>query len=174
MKKNEVKQTIEQVVRVEYIAEDGQIFYGVDGEEECRKYEESALFAVSKKLRRLNNKYASEYDLNENGSEDNELEIFDIQTKDDLENLRRYLYLRLSKNGASETSIKEMFTSENGRRENFVFDNITAGHEVLIFWGYDQDWGWTYGDGSLNGYFEFIRRKYNTIIAPKESETKSE
>lgn len=173
MKKNEIKKTVEQVVGVEYISEDGHIFYGADAEEECRKYEESALFAVSKKLRRLNNGYASEYSLNENGSEDNELEIFDIQTKEDLENLRRYLYLKASKNGAGETSIKEMFTSENGRRENFVFDNITVGHEVLIFWGYDQDWGWTYGDGSLDGYFEFIRRKYNTIITPEEPETKS-
>ena len=33
MKKNEIKKTIEQVVRVEYIAEDGHIFYGADGEE---------------------------------------------------------------------------------------------------------------------------------------------
>ena len=85
MKKNEIKETIEQVVRVEYVAEDGHVFYGANGEEECRKYEESALFAVSKKLRRLNNGYASEYSLNENGSEDNELEIFDIQTKEYLE-----------------------------------------------------------------------------------------
>ena len=37
MKRNEIKRerTIEEVVRVEYIAEDGQIFYN---EEECKKY----------------------------------------------------------------------------------------------------------------------------------------
>ena len=171
MKKNEIKEMVERVKEVQFVAEDGRVFYD---EAEALKYEESALFAVSKKLKRLHKGYTSEYDLNENGSEDNELEIFDIQTEDDLTNLRRYLYLKMSKNGASETSIKEAFTSENGRRENFVFDNITAGHEVLIFWGYDQDWGWTYGDGSLNGYLNFVKGKYNRIIATAEPETKSE
>ena len=175
MKKNEIKKTIEveQVVRVEYIAEDGHIFYGADGEEECRKYEESALFAVSKELKRLNVKPATEYSLMESGSEENELEIFDIQTSEDLENLRRYLYLKLTSNGASENTIKELFTSVDGRRKEFVFDNVTIGHEVIVFWSYDQDWAWVYGDGSLDGYFNFLRNKYNKIIAPEEPETKS-
>lgn len=174
MKKNEIKKTIEQVVRVEYISEDGHVFYGADGEEECRKYEESALFAVSKALRRLNIKPATEYSLMESGSEENEIEVFDIQTKEDLENLRRYLYLKLTANGASENTIKELFTSENGHRKDFVFDNVTIGHEVIIFWSYDQDWAWVYGDGSLNGYFDFVKSKYNKIITPEEPETKSE
>ena len=46
MKKNEIKKMVEQVVGVEFVAEDGTIFYN---EAECREYEESALFAVSKK-----------------------------------------------------------------------------------------------------------------------------
>lgn len=64
MRVNEVKQTktIEEVVRTEYIAEDGEVF---SNEEECKKYEESALFAVSKQLKRLDNKKkgASENDI---------------------------------------------------------------------------------------------------------------
>ena len=62
MKTNEVKETREVVVRTEYIAEDGTIFRS---EEECKKYEESALFAISKELKRLDNKEngASEYDI---------------------------------------------------------------------------------------------------------------
>ena len=56
MRVNEIKRTIEEVVRVEYIAEDGQVFYN---EDECKKYEESALFAVSKQLKRLNTKELS-------------------------------------------------------------------------------------------------------------------
>ena len=173
MKKNEIKKTIEQVVRVEYVAEDGTVFYGANGEEECRKYEESALFAVSKKLRRLNNGYASEYSLNETGSEDNELEIFDVQTEEDLENLKRYIYLKLINNGVSEDSAKSFFTAEYEDRKDFVFDNVTIGHEVLVFWSYGQDWVWTYKDGSLEGYFEWLRSKYNKIITPEEPETKS-
>ena len=109
------------------------------------------------------------YDFNEDGSDENGLEIFDVQTEEDLENLRRYLYLTLAKNGASESSINECFTSVDGRREDFVFDNVTCGHEVMIFWSYDKDWFWTYGDGSLEGYFNWLRSKYNKIITPKEN-----
>ena len=163
MKKNEIKKTIEQVVRVEYIAEDGTIFHN---EEECQKYEESALFAVSKKLKRLAN--TTPYNLFEEGSDECGLEIFDVQTEEDLENLRRYLYLTMVKNGASESNINSCFTFDGTSRKDFVFDNVTIGHEVLIFWGYDEDWFWTYKDGSLEGYFSWLRDKYNKIITPKE------
>lgn len=55
MKVNEIRktETIEKLVRTEYIAEDGTIFRS---EEECKKYEESALFAISKELKRLDDK----------------------------------------------------------------------------------------------------------------------
>ncbi len=168
MRKNEIKKTrtIEEVVRTEYVAEDGVVFYN---EEECKKYEESALFAVSKKLKKLNKKWASIYELIENGCEEDELEIFDVQTEEDLDNLRRYLYLKAMKNGASEKSIKECFTSDGEHRVDFVFDNVTIGHEVLIFWAYDNDWFWVYKDGSLDGYFSWIRDRFNKIIASEEN-----
>lgn len=165
MKKNEVKRTIEEVVRVEYIAEDGEIFYN---EEECKKYEESALFVVSKKLKRLSRAGTSQCDFNYDLCEECGLEIFDVQTKKDLENLRRYLYLTLIKNGVSEKSISYPFTSEDGTRTDHVFDSVTVGHEVLIFWAYDKDHFWVYKDGSLEGYFSWLRDRYNKIIAPKE------
>lgn len=166
MKENVIKRTVEQVVRVEYIAEDGQVFYN---EEEAKKYEESALFAVSKKLKRLSDVNTTIYDLLEEGSDEASLEIFDVQTEGDLENLRRYLYLTMMKNGASERSIKDCFTSPDGvNRKDFVFDNVTIGHEVLVFWGYDADWFWVYKDGSLDGYFSWLKEKYTKIITPKE------
>lgn len=165
MKKNEIKRTIEQVVSVEYIAEDGTVFYD---EVECQKYEESALFAVSKKLTRLAN--ASQYDLNEDSSDECRLEIFDVQTEEDLENLRRYLYLSLSKKCIREEYIEDCFTSKNGTRADYVFDSVTSGHEVLIFWSYDEDHFWVYKDGSLEGYFSWLREKYNKIVTPKESD----
>ena len=169
MKINEIKrtETIEKVVRVEYVAEDGQVFYN---EEECKKYEDSALFAVSNKLKRLTNEWTSIFNLIEEGSDECELEIFDVQTEEDLDNLRRYLYLKAMKNGASEKYIKDAFTSPDGiKRKDFVFDNVTIGHEVLIFWGYENAWFWTYKDGSLDGYFSWIRNNFNKIITPKES-----
>jgi hypothetical protein len=166
MKKNEIKRTIEEVLRVEYIAEDGTVFRD---EVECQKYEESALFAVSKKLKKLSGEHTSIYDFNEEGSDECGLEIFDVQTEEDLENLRRYLYLTLTKNGVSEKSIEWCFTSENGTRNDYVFDSVTVGHEVLIFWSYDEDHFWIYKDGSLEGYFNWLREKYTKIITPKEN-----
>ena len=165
MKKNEIKRTIEEVIRVEYIAEDGTVFYN---EEECKAYEKSALFAVSSKLKRLSAVGTSQYDLDNERSEEYELEIFDAQTESDLENLRRYLYLKAIKNGASEKYIKDCFTSIDGTRKDYVFDNVTIGHEVLVFWNYENDWFWVYKDGSLNGYFEWLKEKYTEIITPKE------
>ena len=165
MKRNEIKQMVEQVIRTEYIAEDGEIFYN---EEECKKYEESALFAVSKKLKRLSNTGTSIYDFLEEGSEEMEFEIFDVPTEADLENLRRYLYLMATKHGASEKDIQSCFVSSDGRRKDYVFENVTAGHEVMIFWSYDMDWFWVYKDGSLNGYFEWLRERFVKLTTPKE------
>lgn len=164
MKKNEIKRTIEEVVRVEYIAEDGTVFYN---EEECKKYEESALYVASNNLKRLTTGYTSMYDFNEDGSEDYEVEIFDVQTKEDLDNLKRYLYLKAIKNGASEKYVNDCFTSVNGKRKDYVFDNVTIGHEVMVFWSYEQDWFWVYGDGSINGYCEWLKERFAKIIAPK-------
>ena len=165
MRKNEIKKTVEEIVGVEYIAEDGTVF---NNKEECEKYEKSALFVVSNKLKRLTTKETYINDFNDEGSCDCELEIFDIQTEEDLNNLRRYLYLRAITNGATEESIKGAFTSDDGKRENYVFDNVTIGHEVLIFWSYDEDWFWVYKDGSLNGYFELLKERYDKIVASKE------
>ena len=165
MRKNEIKKTVEEIIGVEYIAEAGTVFNTV---EECEKYEKSALFVVSNKLKRLTTKETYINDFNDEGSCDCELEIFDIQTEEDLNNLRRYLYLKAITNGATEKDIKDAFTSDDGKRENYVFDNVTIGHEVLVFWSYDKDWFWVYKDGSLNGYFELLKERYDKIVTPKE------
>ena len=51
-----------------------------------------------------------------------------------------------------------------------MFDNVTIGHEVLVFWSYDKDWFWVYKDGSLNGYFELLKERYDKIVTPKDDE----
>lgn len=58
--------------------------------------------------------------------------------------------------------------SKDGTRNKHVFDSVTAGHEVMIFWNYDEDWFWVYNDGSINGYCEFFREKITKLITPKE------
>lgn len=170
MKINTIKRekTVEEIVKVEYIAADGTVFYN---EEECKKYEESALFAVSKQLKRLTDEKISHYDINDEASDEEDVEIFDIQTQKDLENLRRYLYLTAINNGSTEKSLEFYFTSKDGTRADYVFDGVTAGHEVIIFWDYGRNYFWVYGDGSIDGYCEYYRKKIKKLITPKtESE----
>jgi hypothetical protein len=158
MKVNEIKKTVEQVVRVEYIAEDGQVFYN---EEECRKYEESALYAISKQLKKYDG-YFSVYTLLDEGCDEEEVEIFDIQTDKDLENLQRYLYLKAIKNGGIERYVKDNITS--------TFNHVTSGHEVIIWWSYDNDCFYAYGDGSIEGYLSSLREKWTNLITPETKE----
>lgn len=171
MKVKEITETREVVVRTEYVAEDGEVFRN---EEECKKYEESALFAVSKKLKRLTKgNVITHNDINDDCCDEEDVEIFDIQTEEDLENLRRYLYLKAKKHGATECNIKNCFTSEDGSRKDYVFDGVTCGHEVMIFWAYDNDWFWVYKDGSIDGYAEFFKEKIKKLITP-ETEVKED
>lgn len=156
MKVNEVRrtETIEKLVRTEYIAEDGTVFRS---EEECKKYEESALFAISKELKRLDNKEnrASENDIY-NEYCDCLVEIFNAETERDIENIRRYVYL------------KALSNSSYARKEDADLPNITAGHEVIIHWNYDEDSCWTIGDGSIDAFCGYIRDNLMSLITPKE------
>ena len=154
MKVNEVKETREVVVRTEFVAEDGQVFRS---EEECKKYEESALFAISKQMKRMTNKkWVSQYDINDDCSDEYEVEIFNAENEKDIENIRRYVYLK---------AIKE---HPSTRKEDVELPNITSGHEVIIFWNYDQDCCWTIGNGSIDAYCDCIRGNLMSLITPKE------
>ena len=142
MRINEVKETREVVVRTEYVAEDGEVF---STKEECEKYEESAIFVVSKKLKRLHKKNAMHSDIFECY-----VEIFNAETEVDVDNIRRYARLK----GDTDLS------------------RITPGHEVIVFWDYECGYCWTFGDGSLNALLDLIKSNVENIITPKESEEK--
>jgi len=156
MKVNEIRktETIEKLVRTEYIAEDGTVFRS---EEECKKYEESALFAISKELKRLDNKKngASEYDIYD-CSEEDLVEIFNAETERDIENIRRYVYL------------KALSNSSYVSKSDVDLPNITLGHEVIVHWNYDQDECWTIGDGSIDAFCNYIKNNLIGLITPKD------
>lgn len=154
MKVKEIKKTIEQVVNTQYIAEDGEIFYT---KEECEKYEQSALFVLSKSLNRIDDGNVSQYGLIGEGYDDTYIEIFNIQNDDELEKLKRYLYLKIQQNG-SYSNIDDMIKDMK----------LTSGHEIIIFFNYDFDYCWCKGDGSLNAFLENVKTRYNNIINPKE------
>lgn len=172
MKINEIKKTVEQVVRTEYVAEDGTVFYD---REECEIYEKSALCAINSKLKRLCGDGIGQPALFDFGYDEDIVEIFDVQTEEDLDNLRRYLYLTLIKYNNDE-AVKKALTPPKDSNLNTAtaLYNITAGHEVIILWNYEHDYAWTYGDGSLNGYFDHTRKNYELIIAPKKVKEEGE
>lgn len=157
MKVNEIRktETIEKLVRTEYIAEDGTVFRS---EEECKKYEESALFAISKELKRLDNKKngASEYDIYDECSEEDLVEIFNAETERDIENIRRYVYL------------KALSNSSYVSKSDVDLPNITLGHEVIVHWNYDQDECWTIGDGSIDAFCNYIKNNLIGLITLKD------
>ena len=157
MKVNEIRktETIEKLVRTEYIAEDGTVFRS---EEECKKYEESALFAISKELKKLDNEKngASEYDIYNECSDECLVEIFNAETERDIENIRRYVYL------------KALSNSSYANKADVDLPNITPGHEVIIHWNYDEDSCWTIGNGSIDAFCDYIRDNLRSLITPKE------
>lgn len=161
MKVNEIKETkiIEELVRTEYIAEDGTVFRD---KEECEKYEKSALFAVSQKLKRIG--HGSHEDVWAEACTDNKVEIFNAETEEDIENIKRYAYLVISANSS--------YITENSR----LLPDITAGHEVIILWNYDKDYCWTHGDGSAEAFANSVKANVAFMIekAKKDKENKKE
>lgn len=143
MKINEVKETREVLVKTEYVAEDGEVF---STKEECEKYEESAIFVASKKLKRLHKKNAMHSDIFEECSCDCYVEIFNAETEVDVDNIRRYARLK----------------------GNTDLPRITPGHEVIVFWNYECEYCWTFGDGSLNALLDLIKSNVENIITPKD------
>lgn len=140
--KKEVTETKTTFVE-EYIAEDGTIF---KDKEECRLYEESALFAVKSTLKKLNSRSLDECELFGAGCGDTHLEIYDIKTTEDLVRLKMYCKLRADNGGDS-------------------LEKITSGHEVVIFFSYEYDYCWTYADGSIEGMLNRIRENFKSVLS---------
>ena len=163
MKIKEVTKTI--IVRTDYIADDGAVF---NSEEACKQYEESAMFQLRKSLKVLNKKPISGYDITgETAASDCTVEIFDIQTEDDLNNLKEYLVQKMIYNQCEEEALDLCFYSNykgNEERKGYTFDGVTVGHEVMIFWNRSLNWFWVYRDGSIKSYLEFFKDRIDNLI----------
>ena len=147
------EEKITQVVEIKYIADDGKEFHS---KEKCMEYEQSDMFLAKKELKLLNVDMCDRFFGND--AFDTSVEVYDIQTEKDLLNLTKYITCKLKANGASNKHISEMFTSVDGiKRKDFALDNITIGHEVIICWNSEDDWCYTYRDGSIEGYFQYVR-----------------
>lgn len=145
MRTEEIKET--KVIGTKYIAEDGTAFYDI---EECKKYEQSALFVMKAKLKLIAE--TNEEAFSVGGCYDDEVEVFDVQTQEDLDNLKAYLHLVLSTHGVR--NVENYFNNSE-----YSFGNVTTGHEVIIWWSYDKDNYWVYGDGSIDSYADYVKQK---------------
>lgn len=99
MRTNEVKETREVVVRIEYIAEDGTVF---NNEEDCKKHERTAeLMSEYNKLVKGN---VNEFELFfENGDVDYSYDIVEVKKENDIDIVNKVLN-NIEKN---EKQIKE-------------------------------------------------------------------
>ena len=162
---NEIKttETIEKVIAREYIAFDGQKF---ETEEECKKYEGSAFAVVKNKLKRIVVDNLDE--VNPEGCGDSEIEIFDISTADQLDNLKQYAMLKIEFHNPYMTSKGIENNAKN-------LNSLTYGHEVMICWSYNYDTVWCYGDGSIKAYGNYFEGLYTYLIdrERKKSENKN-
>ena len=148
MRTEEIKET--KVVGTKYIADDGTEFYSV---EDCKKYEQSALFVMRSKLKFIADTDQEEFSVD--GCCDNGVE-------------KAYLHLVLSIHGVRN------FDSYFDDSE-YSFGNATVGHEVIIWWNYDQDHFWIYGDGGIYAYLEYAKqRAFKAIDRYKANKEKKE
>jgi len=156
MRTEEIKET--KVIGTKYIADDGTVFYS---QEECVKYEQSALFVAKSKLKVIAN--TNEEEMTGSGCYGCEVDVFDVQTQEDLDNLKAYLHLVLSTN-----NVKDIESDFNDSKYGFV--NATYGHEVIVWWSYEQDHFWIYGDGSVDAYVDYAKQlAVNTIEKYKKA-----
>lgn len=157
MKINEITNTV--VVRTEYVAEDGTVF---TSKEECQKYEASALYAVAVLMNkhRICDRGLTHSDFVECGSSDDYVDIFQIDTSDDLMLLAKYLRLRLLDARVS------MSSADSAVKQ--IVDTVTLHHEICIFWSYDGDAAWTYGDGSIDAFYDVQRDRLKAMISKRK------
>lgn len=152
MKVNEIKETVEKVVRTDYIAEDGKVFHD---EEECKKYEESALFVLSQDLKI---KTILKYDCMDDGCDAEYVRVFEVPTEKELEKLKRYLHLKATE----------------GINLSGDLSNLTYGCKIITFWNYEDNYCWTYGDGSLEAYASHVKERMEEAITKAYSDNKED
>ena len=165
MKVKEIKETVEKVVRTDYIAEDGKVFHD---EEECKKYEGITLSGLSKALKMREMEKA---DCMLTGFEDSPVRIFDIQTKEELDKLKRYIYLKATDGISVYAYVKE----EN--RYTWIDDDLsflTYGHAIITLWNWDDNCCFICGDGSFNAYCRCVNDKMKRAIVEAFKEDSKE
>lgn len=144
MKEQKITRTIEEVNG--YIADDGTWFRTKD---QCMEYEESAKMVAFNMVKDKMIAKSTIYGLLSDGDEECDVEIYNVDSKDTVELLNKYIYLY----------------TYNKKADLIKMDMI--GKEIIICWNYDRDCCWC--KGSINDMIEGINKNYNKIVNKTEN-----
>lgn len=172
MKVKEIKE--EKVVATKYIAEDGSVFWDEEvwDEEECRKYEESALFVLSQDLK-MKTFYKSECMID--GADEEYVRVFEVPTEKELEKLKRYLYFKATEGMNIYRGDGKWYNDFGSASLPRVdLSCLTYGHKIITFWSYEDDNCWIYGDGSLEAYVNYTKERMEKAVTQAYSDNKED
>lgn len=89
------------------------------------------------------------------------VEIFNIETEDYLKLLREYILLKVQINyGKTRKSI----VSEIKQSINRQVTPVTCGHEVTVFSDWRGTGFWLCGNGSIDGYCNYLKEVFLNLI----------
>jgi len=168
MKVKEIKETVVKVVATKYIAEDGRVFCD---EEECRKYEDSALFVLSQNLKM---KKIRKSECMDDGWDEEYVRVFEVPTEQELEKLKRYLYLKATDGMSIYRDGKWYNNYGSASLSQIDLSGLTYGHKIITFWSYEDDCCWMYGDGSLEAYVNYAKEQMEKAITKAYSDNKED
>lgn len=146
----EIKEVIEKVIA--YEAYDGRRF---TSQEECEKYEGSAEFILKRDYEKHVIATTNEYDLYDFGCEDSLIDILRIETKEDLDEVNRYIYFCNKDNGRL---ISESYIGRDNILLSYEhYNNASKGSEVWEF----------YYTTTLEDYFDDCRKRLQKALDNK-------
>ncbi len=139
MKTITTTKTIEEIRG--YEANDGTFFRS---EEECMKYEDSALGVIKARVKQYRVGESSIYGILDEGCEDCHVDIFTIPDSEAAQTIAQYIALE--------------------SREKPVSIDEYIGKEIMVFWSYDMDYAWwkTIDEllDSIRGNYESVKKYY--------------
>lgn len=143
MKENKITRTIEEVNG--YIADDGTWFRT---KEECQKYEESAKMVLFSMIKEKIIAKTNIYHLFHEGNEDDDVEIFNIDSLETAELLNRYISL---------------YTYD--KKADLIKTDM-VGKKIIICWSYDRDYCWS--KGTIEDLLNNIKERYEKVVNKTE------
>lgn len=148
MKKIEVKKEV--VVSTKFVADDGTEFAHEDC---CRQYEEamargSRTDELKKKLKLVKSFGALEI-IALDGYDDAIIDVYNLETLDDVENLKDYLNAKYGDEHGTCTDLSK----------------LTVGTQIMVFKEDDDDWYWIFGNGTIGDLLRMMLEQYNYTMS---------